>query len=283
MISSPTVYAPESLSELHSLLAANPDASLFAGGTWLMARQPEPRPVLPETLISLKRIEELSRITRSERFLEVGSMVTISHLLETGRNVLPPFLGEVLSRIGLPGIRNLATLGGNLCVPDRRMSGYGVLAVMDARAELRSGSASRWVPVSRLADAAGRLDIRPGEVLTRVRIPFQNWSVQLVRSQGSAIVDSDAVLLFCGLAQTGRGLLSDFRFIFSYPRVTILRRREIEAQIVGRKLPLSKREIDPVIDGIRQALDRTPDKLSVYQREKTLSMLRWFLSQLREE
>ena len=85
---SPTVYTPRSVSALLSRLKSNPTATLFAGGTHIMMGTRSKYPTLPMTLIHIKPIEELGRIHRTERYLEIGSCTSISTILKIGSNVI---------------------------------------------------------------------------------------------------------------------------------------------------------------------------------------------------
>ena len=74
--------------------------------------------------------------------MEIGAAVPISRLLRTGRHVMPKALFTAPINIGGPALRNQATLGGNLCSPEHRLSTYPVLLLLDVRLELRNPAAA---------------------------------------------------------------------------------------------------------------------------------------------
>lgn len=107
---------PTSIEAAVSQLAASPAARVLAGGTDLlplMRRGIE----APEHLISLKGISELDDLRRSgDGSWLIGSRVRLSRL--TGEATMGgayPILAQAAQRVATPQIRNVATVGGNLC------------------------------------------------------------------------------------------------------------------------------------------------------------------------
>lgn len=70
----------------------------------------------PQRLVNLKHIRELDRITLNARGLTIGALVTLNELEEhAGVRKSFPGLSEAAHSIATPQIRNLGTVGGNLC------------------------------------------------------------------------------------------------------------------------------------------------------------------------
>jgi xanthine dehydrogenase YagS FAD-binding subunit len=70
----------------------------------------------PARLVNLKHIRGLDRITLNARGLTIGALVTLSELEEhAGVRKSYPGLSEAAHSIATPQIRNLGTVGGNLC------------------------------------------------------------------------------------------------------------------------------------------------------------------------
>ena len=113
------VFRPKSLGGLLRLYARNPDALLFAGGTSLIPRLRSQGGLclqLPPKVIYLGNVAELSRISRTQRYLDIGATLSLARIMSVGRNVLPQVLQTALGSVAYPSVRNLATLGGNLCL-----------------------------------------------------------------------------------------------------------------------------------------------------------------------
>ena len=113
-------YAPENLGEAARILAAEgSDAMLIAGGTDLLPNMKR-RQQVPKTLISLRHIEPLRTLGAEGKLVRIGSGVTLSDLAADRRfaNGLSA-LSQAASQVATPHIRNMATLGGNICLDTR--------------------------------------------------------------------------------------------------------------------------------------------------------------------
>ena len=70
----------------------------------------------PARIVNLKNIRGLNRITLNARGLSIGALVTLTELEEhNGVRKNFPGLAEAAHSIATPQIRNLGTVGGNLC------------------------------------------------------------------------------------------------------------------------------------------------------------------------
>src|ERR1041384_5947765 len=70
----------------------------------------------PVRVVNLKNIRGLDRITLNARGLTIGALVTLSELEEhAGVQKSFPGLSEAAHSIATPPIRNVGTVGGNLC------------------------------------------------------------------------------------------------------------------------------------------------------------------------
>ena len=174
------IFTPRTLADLLSLKRRKPEVTLFAGGTYILHNSSDKYPPLPSTVASIRHLEELKRIHRTERYIELGSCVTLAEILRIGGRTIPPILAHAIRAVASPPVRSLATLGGNICARDKRLSLFPVLLVLDARLELREHGGSRWVPIARMAESDGELIISSTEVLTRVRIPLSEWNLSLI-------------------------------------------------------------------------------------------------------
>ncbi len=281
--SSLQVHFPDTLNDLMHLRREMPDALIYAGGTYILKSLHGPLLTLPEKIISLQEVEELDRISRTEKHLEVGAMVTVKKLLMIGRHVVPSALFDALLQVAPAGIKNLATLGGNICVAERNMTTAPVLQLMDAALELRHHGSSRWVQASRFRLPDGRLDLRDGDVLTRVRVPLDNWNVQFFRRFGTEYSPETNPLSFCGLARIDKSIVEDVRIAFCSAEPGLIRDREIEADIAGRKLPISERDTATLLARYEDSIGNAAVQLDDFQRKRAIRLAGWFLNRLADE
>ena len=269
------VIYPATVPELLQAYRREPSALIFAGGTFLLSQRPGRFVTLPTTVLSLQGIDEMRRISRSERNLELGAAVPLQSILRLGTQNLPAALQEALHHIGPPAVRGLATLGGNLAIPGRLMTAAPVLALLDARVEIRRHGNARWVPAVRLHGSDGSIDIEPGEVIARVRVPLYPWNVQAFRRFGSLMAPQSHPLAFCGLARLSNNILEELRVVGSTGQTEMLRYKEIESELVGRRLPLAEREIRVAVDAFGES-----GTLDTIQRDRFQRLIQWFLLNL---
>jgi CO/xanthine dehydrogenase FAD-binding subunit len=235
------VFFPSSLAELFSAWNRFPDAIPFAGGTELLRNQGKSILTLPKNILSLERLDELHRITRTERYLEIGAMVKISEIIRLGK-IVPEALAQSLLGIASPQLRNLITIGGNICHSYRRLDVAAALIALDARYELRTASSLRWVSATRFSSLPGPLALNPQELLTRIRIPLEQWNYALYKkfTNQHPVDESGGGAVF--MARIQKNLLTDLRVVFAGQFV--LRDKNSETVLSGKHLPLDKRDAE---------------------------------------
>ncbi|MBM3279454.1 MAG: xanthine dehydrogenase family protein subunit M [Candidatus Handelsmanbacteria bacterium] len=103
---------PTRLEDLPGLLGKRwGQSAVLAGGTDLLDQLKE-RLIQPERVVNLKRIEVLRGIKDTGTGLEIGALTTIAQLEKLAQY---PVLAQAASSIATPQLRNMGTLGGNLC------------------------------------------------------------------------------------------------------------------------------------------------------------------------
>ena len=212
-----TYLSPRTVREAADQLASSAGAMLVAGGTDLLPNMKR-RQQVPTTLIGLRRVAELRTIACSaslsgpEAGLAIGAGVTLTELVRDPRmRKSYGALWQAASQVATPHLRNMGTLGGNLCL-DTRCNYYDqnyewrksidfcmkkdgetcwvapssptclavsstdtapALLALGAQVTLVSASATRQVAASALYqnDGIHYLTRRPDEILTAVHIP----------------------------------------------------------------------------------------------------------------
>jgi CO/xanthine dehydrogenase FAD-binding subunit len=242
---------------------------------------------LPQEVISLQWVEELKRVSRTDRYVEVGAGCSLARIVEIGRNVLPGSFVQAFSTLTPMGVTALATIGGNLGVPEHVMTGYPLVLAADSRIELRRHGNSRWIPAGRLRDENGELNLEPGEIVSRIRLPLESWNVQVFASFGRPYIRESEPVVFVGLAKTDSGVVDDFRMVFSAHDRVLFRDRELEAELVGRRSPLPAREAQGFTRRIASIIAEDGSavgaRLSSLQRRRVMGSVRRMMSRFSGE
>lgn len=244
------VWFPTSFQELFSTWKQVPDALLFAGGTQFLRGQARHVPVFPRNILSLNRLEELHRITRTERYLEIGAMVKLNDLINLGK-IVPEVLTQCLLGITGPQIRNLATIGGNICTPACRLNATAPMIALDAHYELRNASAARWIATSRFYSSEGSLSLGQQELLTRIRIPLDQWTYSAYTKYKSQETSAGSEVMVL-ILRNQKNVLTDIRIVFVGDRV--IHDKNSEALLMGKRLPLERKHVFIAVDHWRTYL-----------------------------
>jgi 4-hydroxybenzoyl-CoA reductase subunit beta len=110
---------PASLAEGLALLAARPEARVLAGGTDVVFNM-RGRLFTPPSVVSVRGLPELQGVhERPDGSLDIGAGCRLTDLLADPRVARHPALLAALRAVASRHVRNLATLGGNLCLDTR--------------------------------------------------------------------------------------------------------------------------------------------------------------------
>lgn len=203
--------APRTVDEAARILdGEGAHAMLLAGGTDLLPNMKR-RTQVPRTLVSLRHVEGLSGAQLDHSSSRLGPCLTLTEIAKDGRfrNGCSA-LWQAASLVATPHIRNVATLGGNICL-DTRCTYYDqnyewrkainfckkkdgeicwvatgsprcmavsstdtapALIALGASVRLKSRSEEREVPLADLYnnDGANYITRRPNEILTEIRL-----------------------------------------------------------------------------------------------------------------
>jgi xanthine dehydrogenase YagS FAD-binding subunit len=139
---------PHTRSQAISLLGANwGNTEVLAGGTDLLALMKD-NVVSPRRLVNIKDIADIRGVSSSPQGLRVGALTTLGELADD-ENVKRayPALSEALFEAASPQIRNMATIGGNLCQRPRCWyfrSGLGLIPKDETGKELVANGENRY-------------------------------------------------------------------------------------------------------------------------------------------
>jgi carbon-monoxide dehydrogenase medium subunit len=162
---------PQTLEEALSLLNQHgKKAKLIAGGTDVIVMIKQ-KAMMPEVLISLRGIPGLNQI-RYDGSLKIGPMVTHRDI-EKSEVIRKEFsaLTDAADFLGSIQIRNVATIGGNICTAAPSADTATPLLVLGAQVKMKSLSEERTVPIEGFFTGPGETILKKGEMVTELTLP----------------------------------------------------------------------------------------------------------------
>jgi len=144
----------------------------LAGGTNLMVNLKR-APLQADRIVDLTGIQSLKSINEDNHMVQLGAMVTFAQLLAwRPGGSLEALMRPMAAAFAGPSIRNLATVGGNLCDASPAADVSPPLLALDARVNLESaGGASRQLPLEEFFHGVRSTALRPDELLTTIELP----------------------------------------------------------------------------------------------------------------
>ena len=236
-------FLPTNLAEFFTDWFKAPLAEPFSCDALQLVKQSGRRIEIPPHYVSLDFIDELKKISRTERYLEIGSKATLRDILKLGRSV-PAILRQVLEGTASPFLHPLISFGACVQPKSQRSEIVAVLTALDARYELRSSPASsRWLSASRYAALTEQGAGVGRELLTRIRIPLDEWDYAVYRKLRQIDDTGTGSMVVLLLAKMQKDILTDIRIVLAAS--TVHREKNAESFLIGKHLPLDERDIEP--------------------------------------
>ena len=232
---------PKTLEEALKMLSDFGNKGMaLAGGTDLLISMKR-RTVNPHYVINIKSIPELDYIqSHQETGLSIGSVTTHSAIADSPviRDKFS-LLATACNKIGTPQVRNMGTIGGNICKAGPSQDTPPVLLVLDARVKLVSLKGNRIVPIEEFFVGPFETVLQEAELLTEIQVPnpppvsagCYKWATKTV------VVDETLVGVAVLLSRDHPdGVCTDIKIALGSVAPTPLRAKKAEEQLRGKLL-----------------------------------------------
>ena len=229
-----TYVRPDTLEEAVGILAEHPgDARVLAGGTDLVAWLRD-EAITPDVVVDIKRIDGLGQIVDEGDAVSIGSLVTFSELIRSDLvSARLPLLSEAARTVGSTGIRNRATLVGNICSAVPSCDAGPALLSYDAVVEVAGVGGARRIPIGEWFMGPRQTALERSEIATRVIVPVPagphgSAYVRLSRYRGEDLAQASVSVV---VTEDW-----DYRIAFGAVAAAPLRAARIEQVLGGRAL-----------------------------------------------
>lgn len=169
-------YQASDVADAIRALEADPFAVVISGGSDVLIQIREGK-LAGCSLVSIHGLQELEGIRMEEDgTIVIGPATVFSHI--TNNKLIQahiPVLGDAVDQVGGPQIRNIGTIGGNVCNGVTSADSASTLFALNAVLELTGGKGKRLVPIAEFYTGPGRTVREHGELLTAIRITKENY------------------------------------------------------------------------------------------------------------
>lgn len=171
-----TLYEAKNVEDALKLKHEHPEALFLAGGSDIFIKMREGK-LAGCDLISIYALDDLRGVYKEAdgslliRPLTSFTAIAMHPLIKE----LVPVLGEAVDQIGGPQIRNIGTIGGNICNGVTSADSASTFKAYDAILELSSHDGVRLLPYAEFNLGPGKVDLRNDELLTAIRIPKESY------------------------------------------------------------------------------------------------------------
>ena len=267
-----SAYRPATLEEAVRIRAEE-QAIPLAGGTDLMARRRRHSglaPVFARPALFLAHLPELRIVSATSDVLTIGAAVTLTDLLADER--APGILREAVGRMASPAIRNVATLGGNVCNASPAGDTLPALYGLNARLVLVGPRGERRVPIEGFILGPIKTDLNEDELLRAIELPTASFDVSYYRKVGTRQANALSKLSFLGLSSLQEGRIRDVRIAFGAVAPTVVRSAVLERTLVGCTRQEAAAARSEVLDGYAKSIAPIDDQRSSADYRKTVAL-----------
>ncbi len=249
--------APGSVAEAVEALSAG-DGTILAGGTDLMVQGGS-----AARLVNIRRIPELGGVSLDGAAIRLGALSTVAEIMADpiiARHL--PILAETADQFASPQIRNMATLGGNIC--NASPAGDMILPLLALGAELELAAKpngtvkTRRLPLAEFFTGPGATRRQPGELLVAIHVPVPgSGHVGGFRKFGPRPALEIAMAAVAITGELANGVLSNVRVAFGAVAPIPLGGSKTQALLEGKKLnaatieaagQAASQEVSPITD-----------------------------------
>lgn len=170
------IYEPKTMEEALDILDNKENIKIIAGGTDVLIKLHH-GDMLGIELLSIRNIDELKAIQLNDNEdIEIGAMSSFTDIFRNeiiNENIY--VLSEAAVSMGGPQVRNMATIGGNVCNGAVSADSATTLFALNAQLLLRRKNEERIVPIREFYLGPGKVSIFPDEILVKIIIRKEDY------------------------------------------------------------------------------------------------------------
>lgn len=245
-------FKADSIQEAIRLLQENPAAHLIAGGTDILVKLHKGKGQFHH-LIDIHNIAELNFIARNDNGdIVIGPLTCFTDVAESPliRKHIPILSVAVLT-IGGPQVRNMATIGGNLCNGVPSADSATPLIALNAVVTITGPDRSRQLPLEDFFIGPSQVALEQHEMMTALTISRDNYVGYGGHFFKYAMRDAmDIATINCSaVCRVENQVMTDLRLAYGVAAPVPIRCKNTEEKIHGRKV--STKLLDDIAEAVK--------------------------------
>ncbi|MBZ0312521.1 xanthine dehydrogenase family protein subunit M [Clostridium butyricum] len=265
-------YLPKTINAALQILNSE-NVIVYAGGTDLMVRYKNETSLLPifdKNILYIGQIDELKKVYENNEEIVIGAGCTLASLLRNEH--VPEILKKAIRGAASPAIRNMGTIGGNICNASPAGDTLPVLYSLNSRCSVISEGLERTINIEDFIYGPRRTVLEKNEMLKSITIPKENFNIVHYEKVGARKASAISKLSFAGLCNVENGRVQDLRISFGAVGATVVRLKEAENLIIGRQINTLDKFIKEAIEIYDKNINPIDDQRSTAQYRKIVVM-----------
>lgn len=263
-------------------LKAKYNPIIFSGGTDLMVEHLRGSNLIAKfdrPVLFINYLDELKGIKEDENNIIIGALTTFDEIIKSP--LIPQVLKESASGIAGPPIRNIATIGGNICNASPSADSLPALYAMDSILRLKTKGSERDIKIKDFITGVGKTIIKDDEILTHIIIPKKDYKYSFYKKIGTRKANALSKLAICALA-----LKEDnkYRFKISFCTLgtTITRDESIEEKFITSNTLEWQNSINLIQEEYSNIMKPRDSARStaLYRKKCALNLIKYFIEHI---
>ncbi len=274
-------YRVTSLNEALKLVNELEDFKVVAGGTDLVMDLKIKR-YIPKNIIDISRVKELDYIVDEGDKIRIGALTRLQEIVDSPIIREKAYvLAEAVNQMASWQIRNMATIGGNLCNASPAADTAPPLYVLNAELKLISVEGERIVPVTKFFHGPRKTELKKNELLAEIIIPVEKDAGASAIKLGRRNAFTLSIVAVATLVKVSDNKFADVRVALNSVAPTPVRAPSVEKALIDKEVSLEAVEeasklvvndIKPISD-VRASADYRREMSIVLTRDSLLRSL----------
>ncbi len=263
-------------------LKSKHNAIIFAGGTDLMVEYLRGSNLIAKfekPVLFINSIAELKGIKEDGNNIIIGALTTFDEIIKSP--LIPQVLKDSASGIAGPPIRNIATIGGNICNASPSADSLPSLYAMDSVLILKSKDSQREVKIKDFITGVSKTIIKDDEILTHIMIPKKNYEYSFYKKIGTRKANALSKLAICALVCKENDKYR-FKISFCTLGVTVTRDESIEEKFITSNIDDWKNKIKDIQEAYSAIMKPRDSARStaLYRKKCALNLIKYFMEDI---